>query len=142
MVHAWMSEKFGDMEQGYAGHGPKFAAECNRIGAVLGFPEVAPKGRGGKARAETWPELPPGDDEGEETRTPKPKKERAPRGDAGDAGDAGDPAALERARILAYLGAVAAALETKGEAFDLGAKAIRWVGEEIERGAHLGAPAG
>lgn len=58
MVHAFQSEVLQDLEPGYKGHGPLFCAEANRIGAALGFPEVAPQGRGKKARAETWPILP------------------------------------------------------------------------------------
>jgi hypothetical protein len=63
MIHQWAHEMDGDSEPVYRGHGPKFAAKANAIGAVLGFPECSPKGRGGKARADAWPELPPGDDD-------------------------------------------------------------------------------
>jgi hypothetical protein len=52
MVHAWCWEVLLDEEPGYKGHGPLFAAKCNEIGAQLGVPEVAPKGRNHKARAE------------------------------------------------------------------------------------------
>src|SRR3972149_3163253 len=54
MIHVWQSET-DNREDGYAGHGPKFAAECNRIGAMLGLPEVGVKGRDGKPDCAQWP---------------------------------------------------------------------------------------
>lgn len=55
MVHAWQHEIDRDLEMGYRGHGPKFARECNRIGALLGLPEVGVKGRGGLPDCAQWP---------------------------------------------------------------------------------------
>ncbi len=55
MVHAWCWEIEGDDEPGYRGHGPKFAAKCNEIGAKLGLGEVKEKGRGGKPNCAQWP---------------------------------------------------------------------------------------
>lgn len=54
MIHVWQAMT-GNREPGYAGHGPKFAAECNRIGALLGLPEVGVKGRGGLPDCAQWP---------------------------------------------------------------------------------------
>jgi hypothetical protein len=54
MIHVWQTET-DNHEPGYAGHGPKFAAECNRIGALLGLPEVGVKGRDGKPDCAQWP---------------------------------------------------------------------------------------
>src|SRR4051794_35137157 len=39
-VHPW--------DASYKDHGPRFAAECNRIGAILGLPPVRPAKAGGK----------------------------------------------------------------------------------------------
>lgn len=57
MVHAWQYEIAGiaDIEISYRGHGPRFAAECNRIGALLGLPEVGVKGRKGLPDCAQWP---------------------------------------------------------------------------------------
>jgi hypothetical protein len=55
LVHAWMHEVENDGENGYRGHGPKFAAKCNEIGAKLGLPEVGVKGRDGKPDCKAWP---------------------------------------------------------------------------------------
>lgn len=60
MVHAWCHEIEQDIEPGYRGHGPKFAAKCNEIGAILGLPDVAPKGRNGKPDCAHWPIRPDG----------------------------------------------------------------------------------
>lgn len=54
MVHAYCFEILGDIEPGYAGHGPKWTAQCNRIGRKLGLGEVFTKGRGGPNSAR-WP---------------------------------------------------------------------------------------
>jgi hypothetical protein len=46
-VHQYHDETTGLTEASYRGHGPAFAAECNRIGALLGLPPVRPaKARG------------------------------------------------------------------------------------------------
>jgi hypothetical protein len=55
MIHAWQSEVADVHEKGYRGHGPKFAAECNRIGALLGLPPVGVKGRRGLPDCIYWP---------------------------------------------------------------------------------------
>lgn len=54
MIHVWQAET-DNREPGYAGHGPKFAAECNRIGKALGLAEVCVKGRGGLPDCAGWP---------------------------------------------------------------------------------------
>lgn len=78
MVHAYCAEMLGDLEPGYAGHGPKWTAQCNRIGRMLGLPEVFVKGRGGKNSAQ-WPLcVRPAGYYGEEAE-PKPKTERKSR---------------------------------------------------------------
>jgi hypothetical protein len=55
MVHAWLYEVEGDTEDGYRGHGPKFAAKCNEIGALLGLGDVSEKGRRGLPDCAHWP---------------------------------------------------------------------------------------
>lgn len=59
MIHQWQFEILGDGEPGYKGHGPSFAAECNRIGAQLDLPPVRPaKQRGPHAMPPScaqWP---------------------------------------------------------------------------------------
>lgn len=54
MIHVWQTET-DNREPGYAGHGPKFAAECNRIGAALGLAPVGVKGRDGLPDCAQWP---------------------------------------------------------------------------------------
>lgn len=54
MIHVWQATT-DNREPGYAGHGPKFAAECNRIGALLGLPPVGVKGRDGLPDCAQWP---------------------------------------------------------------------------------------
>lgn len=78
MVHAYCHEVLEDLERGYAGHGPKWTAQCNRIGRELGLPEVFTKGRGGPNSAR-WPLcVRPAGYYGEAEQE-KPKKERATR---------------------------------------------------------------
>lgn len=55
MIHAWCNEQMGDPERGYRGHGPKFAAKCNEIGARFGFAPVGVKGRKGLPDCAHWP---------------------------------------------------------------------------------------
>jgi len=55
LVHAWQSEIDGDAEDGYKGHGPRFAAKCNEIGTALGLPPVGVKGRRGLPDCAQWP---------------------------------------------------------------------------------------
>jgi hypothetical protein len=58
MAHLRMNQ-LGTPEQGYGGHGPAFAAECNRIGDALGWLPVVPKRRQGDGPstliASQWP---------------------------------------------------------------------------------------
>jgi hypothetical protein len=49
-IHQYHNEVTGKTEDSYHGHGPAFAAECNRIGAILGLPEVRPVKRRGKGK--------------------------------------------------------------------------------------------
>lgn len=73
MVHAYMQEIAGDLEAGYAGHGPLWTEQCNRIGALLGLPPVFTKGRGGPNSAQ-WPLcVRPLDYYGKVKGAPKPK---------------------------------------------------------------------
>jgi hypothetical protein len=74
MVHAWASEVDEDLEPGYKGHGPRFAAKCNAIGATLGLPPVGVKGRGGRPDCAQWPICvrPAGYYPTEEAPAPKP----------------------------------------------------------------------
>jgi hypothetical protein len=82
MVHAYCFEILGDIEPGYAGHGPKWTAQCNRVGRKLGLAEVFTKGRGGPSSAR-WPMSvrPEGyygePEETEPKREPKQRKPRA-----------------------------------------------------------------
>jgi SprT-like family len=55
MVHTWQFEVARDDELGYRGHGPKFAEQCNGIGARLGLPPVGLKGRKGLPDCAQWP---------------------------------------------------------------------------------------
>lgn len=55
MVHAYQSEVDGQTEDGYRGHGPRFAAKCNEIGAKLGLPDVGVKKRKGLPDCAQWP---------------------------------------------------------------------------------------
>ena len=55
MVHAWQHEVLDDLENGYRGHGPRFCQKANEIGRKLGLGPVAPKGRGGLPRPDSWP---------------------------------------------------------------------------------------
>jgi hypothetical protein len=68
MIHAWQHEIDHDREDGYRGHGPKFARECNRIAAmlyppvpvpadaeVIVVPPVGVKGREGLPDCAHWP---------------------------------------------------------------------------------------
>jgi hypothetical protein len=86
LVHAWQAEVVHDRELGYRGHGPKFAAKCNEIGARLGLPPVGVKGRDGLPDCAQWPMcVRPPDYYGpakqkpeRKKREPKPKPEPAP----------------------------------------------------------------
>jgi hypothetical protein len=58
MVHLAMEQR-GVREDGYKGHGPVFTSECNRIGAMLGLPNVRSKRRKGQGEevliSSQWP---------------------------------------------------------------------------------------
>lgn len=145
MVHAACHELDADSEPGYKGHGPKFCARANVIGAVYGWPECAPRGRGGKAKAATWPPLERLDDE----PAPSPKKPRTSSpvepGGAGEDLDGvvvGDPeqrgAVIERERVVSFLRETACdkALRPSSR------RVLRHLAASIESGFHLagGAP--
>jgi hypothetical protein len=49
-VHQWAHEVLDNLEPGYKGHGPLFAAKCNEVGAALGLPPVRPAKARGKDR--------------------------------------------------------------------------------------------
>lgn len=55
MIHTWQHEVDGEIERGYRGHGPRFAGQCNKIGAGLGLPPVGVKGRDGLPDCAHWP---------------------------------------------------------------------------------------
>ena len=58
MIHQHVMEHEPDVdEDSYHGHGPVFTAHANRIGALLGLPEVAVRNRGAdkKPKAAQWP---------------------------------------------------------------------------------------
>lgn len=62
MIHAWQTEVLFETEAnangkeiGYRGHGPRFAEQCNKIGAKLGLPPVGVKGRDGLPDCAHWP---------------------------------------------------------------------------------------
>jgi hypothetical protein len=89
MVHAWQSEVDGDTEDGYRGHGPRFAARCNEIGGTLGLAPVGVKGRRGLPDCARWPLcVRPA---GYYPEAPKvPARTRRQRKAAGDGATAGD----------------------------------------------------
>lgn len=95
MVHVWQSEIAKDIEQGYRGHGPLFAARCNEIGAELGLPPVGLKGRNGLPDCAQWPMCvrpadyyPPAPPK--KTRAKKAPPATAAGGEGGEQGDDGD----------------------------------------------------
>ena len=59
MIHQHIMEHQPDVdEDSYHGHGPVFTAHCNRIGAMLGLPEVVVRNRKGKPnqpKSAQWP---------------------------------------------------------------------------------------
>lgn len=55
MNHAVAQELGGDLELGYRGHGPIFAARCNAIGKCLNLPAVGVKGRDALPDCAHWP---------------------------------------------------------------------------------------
>lgn len=88
MIHAACAHLDHDSEPGYKGHGPKFAARCNAIGALLKLAEVSPKGRNGKPDCAQWPlNVRPLGHYGE--NDPRVVKTKSP--DAGEAGNDGTP---------------------------------------------------
>lgn len=102
MVHAHQSEVDGQTEPGYRGHGPRFAAKCNEIGARLGLPEVGVKKRKGLPDCAQWPICVRPDGyypEVHPAKKPKaPAKDRPPSED----GSIADADALQRALKQAY----------------------------------------
>lgn len=143
MVHAWQHEIANDIERGYKGHGPRFAARANEIGAQLGFPPVAPKGRGGLHRAETWPHLP--DEAGEIPPAVKPKPAAAESDDVDE--DAGENAlatsdlrdmgrAAERSEVLSFLYVWMQWEENQGRSRS--AAVIGRIASTIDHGGHVG----
>jgi hypothetical protein len=50
-IHQFAHEILDDLEPGYKGHGPRFAAKCNAVGEDLGLPPVRPAKARGKDRA-------------------------------------------------------------------------------------------
>jgi hypothetical protein len=56
-LHQWQTEVAGDDEDSYHGHGPKFTAKANEIGAALGLPAVVVRNRRGSRlpRSAQWP---------------------------------------------------------------------------------------
>ncbi len=60
MIHAWQKEVLlgedeSAEENSYRGHGPRFAARCNEIGAKLGLKPVGVKNRDGLPDCAYWP---------------------------------------------------------------------------------------
>lgn len=58
MVHQHVMEHQPDVnEESYHGHGPVFTGHCNRIGALLGLPEVVVRNRNGhkNPKSAQWP---------------------------------------------------------------------------------------
>ena len=59
VVHQWQHEVLANPESAYHGHGPRFCAECNRIGEELGLPAVIVRRRGQKGSGQPlcseWP---------------------------------------------------------------------------------------
>ena len=81
MVHAYCTELLGvdendKTERAYDWHGPKFTAQCNRIGRKLGLGEVFAKGRGGPKSSQGPMSVRPAGYYGEPTAT-------EPKGDEG-----------------------------------------------------------
>lgn len=132
MVHAWAHEVAHDGEPGYRGHGPVFAGKCTAIGAEYGWPEVAPKGRGGKAKAECWPLafIAPPDDAGDETATPRARRKRS----GGGEGEGGEPledgATRERKRAVAFVRRAAKGAPAKV------ARVLATLADALAAGAH------
>jgi hypothetical protein len=80
--------KAGEDEPGYKGHGPKFAARCNAIGAIIGLAPVGVLGRGGLPNCAQWPtNVRPAGYYGENDKRGEQKAPKEPKAPAGDAGD-------------------------------------------------------
>lgn len=108
MIHVWQAET-DNREPGYAGHGPKFAAQCNLIGATLGLAPVGVKGRGGLPDCAQWPlNVRPEGYYGEAVRATKAvaAARKAPKARAPKAAPA--PAPLPVDVVLGLLGALSA----------------------------------
>jgi hypothetical protein len=138
MIHVWQYEVAGDSERGYRGHGPRFAEQCNAIGARLGLPPVGVKGRKGLPDCAQWPlcvRAPGyyGDEGAEKERAKRASRERPSQEDrdeqraenaklgaaavcelcADEAEENGDPPTVARTlrNAAAYLRAAAAAAD-------------------------------
>lgn len=115
MVHQYVTEVESVDERSYRGHGPRFAAVCNTIGAVLGLPEVfvKPRGKGANRGAvdasrpdcAQWPICvrPEGyyGDADDRVRGKQRKSDEGDEGatDEGNEGDEGDELAQLRAEV-------------------------------------------
>lgn len=149
MVHAACHELRGEVEPGYNGHGPVFAAECNRLGELLGFPRVSPKGRRGFLAPEHWPHLPAGDDDPPVSPERAKKWNRAPEAPEGSEhggdGDLGDrlkglvaaAVAVERRAVLHWLHEAGRVLALSTASRKSGVR-ILTLADEIEADAHIG----
>jgi hypothetical protein len=135
MIHTWQGEIIEELEEGYRGHGPRFAERCNTIGAKLELPPVSAKGRGGRADCAQWPiNVRPagyyGTDAGESDRvkrsTKRAKKDK-PAEVPVDAGDdqveSAPPAATGRQARIEFAAGVCVALAKAFDAKDLPAEA-------------------
>lgn len=120
MVHAFAQEISGDLETGYRGHGPAFAAECNRIGALLGLPAVGVKGRDGLPDCAHWPLNVRPDGYYPEPYTPPTRRERAPETEPSEPSEPSDDdgnADELSARVRRGLAALASHARSNLEAF-------------------------
>jgi len=86
LLHAYCYEVIGNVEPKWGYHGPIWAAQCNRVGRLMGLGEVFVKGRGGPNAAQ-WPicvrpqgfygfEQEQGGEVGEETQGEEPGNEQ------------------------------------------------------------------
>jgi hypothetical protein len=106
MCHAWMTEVERVNESGYRGHGPVFAATCNRIGEKLGLPPVGVKGRDGMPDCAYWPMVvrpegfypAPFEAPKRTAKEEEPPAEPTSESDESDESDEGDEPERERSR--------------------------------------------
>jgi hypothetical protein len=151
MVHAWCHERAGDDEPGYRGHGPVFCGKANEIGAKHGWPDVAPKSRGG-LNPSHWPHLPPLEGETLPTKVgndlePSDPVEPSEAADAiaGEDFDVDELLARERAGVAAWLRVYArhALRETFGKRGNRrrARRLLHQLAMAIEAGTHARPPA-